>query len=132
MSKQPPPSEYLIISRGQWDQHLSQEEVQGAIDRFYVWHERLVAEGKMRVGQRLTPEGKVVSKQGITDGPFTETKELVGGYWFIVAGSLDEAAEIASHNPCLACGLIFEIRPIEPKRASAFDVTTETPGTRLG
>ena len=41
-----------------------------------------------------------------------------------------EAAQIAADNPCLACGLAFEIRPIEPKKASAFDTTTETPGRR--
>jgi hypothetical protein len=128
MRNKPSPSEYLIISRGQWDSDLPKEAIQDAIDKFYAWHDRLVHEGKMKAGQRLAPEGKVVSKHSITDGPFTETKELVGGYWFILAGSLDEAADIASQNPCLACGLVFEIRPIEPKRASAFDVTTETPG----
>ena len=41
--------------------------------------------------------------------------------------SLDEAAEIAVGNPCLNCGLFFEIRPIDPELASAFAVTTETP-----
>jgi hypothetical protein len=44
-----------------------------------------------------------------------------------VAGSLDEAAEIAAGNPCLKCGLFYEIRPIDPEQASAFTVTTETP-----
>jgi hypothetical protein len=52
---------------------------------------------------------------------------VIGGYWFILAGSLEEAAEIAAGNPCLACGLVYEIRPIESVRASAFAVTTETP-----
>lgn len=81
----------------------------------------------MKAGQRLAREGKIVSKTKVTDGPFAETKEVIGGYWFILAESLDEAAEIAAGNPCLACGLVFEIRPIESVRASAFAVTTETP-----
>src|SRR5262245_44967366 len=121
-------SEYLVVSRGQWDKDLSREDIQNAIDRFYVWLERLVDEGKMKTGQRLGTGGKIVSKKHvIMDGPFGEAKELVGGYWFIVAGSLEEAAEIASGSPCLDCGLVYEIRPIDPERGSAFAVTTETP-----
>ena len=121
-------SEYLVISRGQWDRDKSLEEIQSAIDRFYIWHGRLVDEGKMKAGQRLAREGKLVSRHGVIDGPFAETKEVVGGYWFILANSLEEAAAIAAGNPCLACGLVFEIRPIESVRASAFAVTNETPG----
>jgi len=62
----------------------------------------------------------------VTDGPFGETKEVIGGYWFILAGSLEEAAKIAAGNPCLAAGLFYEIRPIDPAPASAYTVTTET------
>jgi hypothetical protein len=123
------PSEYLVISRGQWDADLSKAEIQAAIDKFYIWHERLVSEGKMKPGQRLAREGRTVSKNAVMDGPFAEAKEVIGGYWFILAGSLDEAAKIAAGNPCLACGLAYEIRPIETARASAFAVTNETPGS---
>jgi hypothetical protein len=124
-------SEYLVISRGQWDPSLPQDEIQRAIDNFYVWHERLVSEGKMKAGQRLATAGRTVSKRAITDGPFSEAKEVIGGYWLIVAGSLDEAAQLAAENPCLACGLVYEIRPIETVRASAFAVTNETPGNSV-
>jgi hypothetical protein len=120
-------SEYLVISRGQWNPDASPEEIQGAIDRFYDWLERLVAQGKMRPGQRLAREAKVVSQLAITDGPFSEGKEVIGGYWFIIARSLDEAAQLAAQNPCLAYGLSYEIRPIESIRASAFSLTNETP-----
>jgi len=121
-------SEYLVISRGQWDRSLSRERIQTAIDDFYVWHDQLVKQGKMRAGQRLAGTGKTVFKGDlVTDGPFGETKEVIGGYWFILAESLDEAAEIGAGNPCLQCGLFFELRPIEHERASAFAVTTETP-----
>jgi hypothetical protein len=122
--------EYLVISRGQWDRERSPEEIQKAIDAFYVWHDRLVAEGKMKPGQRLARRGKLVSRGRVIDGPFTEAKEVIGGYWFILAGSLEEAARIAGENPCLACGLFNEVRPIERERASAFAVTSETPSGR--
>ena len=121
-------AEYLVISRGQWDADLPKDEIQRAIDDFYAWHERLVSEGRMKAGQRLATAGKLVSKNATTDGPFTEAKEVIGGYWIILAGSLDEAAQLAAENPCLACGLFYEIRPIETVRASAFAVTSETPG----
>jgi len=125
------PSEYLIISRGQWDATATKDEIQTTIDEFYVWLERLVQEGKMKTGQRLSHLGKTVARKHlVTDGPYGETKEVIGGYWFILAASLDEAAKIAEGNPCLRLGLFFEIRPIESQRASAFDVTTETPNRR--
>ncbi|HSW14638.1 MAG TPA: YciI family protein [Solimonas sp.] len=127
MTRHAAASEYLVISRGQWDVDLPQEEIQDAIDRFYAWHGQLVAEGRMKPGQRLARESRTVSRRGVTDGPFAEAKEVVGGYWFIQAASLDEAAQIASGNPCIACGLSFEIRPIDPEKASAFAVTNETP-----
>jgi hypothetical protein len=119
--------EFLVLSRGQWDDDKSKAEIQAAIDQFYAWYDRLVAEGRVRPGRRLAREGKTISKHRIADGPFAEAKELIGGYWTIVAGSLDEAAELAACNPCIACGLVFEVRPIELRRASAYDVTNETP-----
>jgi hypothetical protein len=113
-SEQPPPTEYLVISRGQWDETLSRDDIQSATEKFYVWYDRLIDEGKMKPGQRLTSEGKTVArKKVITDGPFGESKEVIGGYWFILAQSLDEAVQIAKGNPCLACGLSLEIRPID-------------------
>lgn len=119
--------EYLVVSRGQWDKTLSKQQIQAAIEQFYAWYDRNVEAGRMRTGHRLTAEGRVVSKRGVTDGPFAETKEVVGGIWFIVANSLTEAAALAAENPCIACGLSFEIRPIDPQRASAYVPSNETP-----
>jgi hypothetical protein len=96
-------SEFLVLSRGQWDPRCSPAEIQAAIDAFYAWHDQLVAQGRMKPGLRLGRESKLVTRQRIVDGPFTEAKEIVGGYWFIFARSLDEAAELAAGNPCLAC-----------------------------
>ncbi len=130
MSEKSSSSEFLVISRGQWDPDKSPEQIQQAIDDFYIWKDRLVREGKMKAGQRLATEGKLVSRGGVTDGPFVESKEVIGGYWFFVAGSLAEAAALAAQNPCLACGLTYEVRPVELERASAYKVTNETPGSR--
>jgi hypothetical protein len=119
MSERPPLDEFLVVSRGQWDSSFSPNDIQKTIDRFYLWLERLVDEGKMKRGQRLTYEGKTVAgKKVITDGPFGESKEVIGGYWFIFAHDLDEAARIAEGNPCLEGGLFLEIRPIDPQLAT--------------
>src|SRR3990167_780039 len=127
MDQAPSKKQYLVISRGQWDESASKQDVQGAIDRFYVWYERGLQQGTMRPGSRLASEGKVVSRSAITDGPFAEAKELVGGYWFIVASNLEEAAAVAAENPCLAFGLSLEIRQLDEDRAQATAITSETP-----
>jgi hypothetical protein len=64
----------------------------------------------MKPGPRLTSEGKTVARKNvITDGPFGESKEAIGGYWFILAQSLDESrTDIAKGNPCLDCGHFLE------------------------
>ncbi len=121
-------NEYLVISRGQWIKDLPKEQIQEAIDQFYTWLERMIDEGKMKTGQRLGDDGRTVfAGSRITDGPFGESKEVIGGYWFILAKDIDEAAQFAAGNPCLKCGLYYEIRPTDPARANAFVKMTETP-----
>jgi len=119
-------NDYLVISRGRWDADASAEEIQDAIDRFYAWHDRLAGEGRMKSGRRLGVEGKTVSRSAVTDGPYSESKEVIGGCWFIVAESLEEAARIAAGNPCLTRGLFYEVRPVDAVRCSAYVVTNET------
>lgn len=120
--------DYLVLSRGKWDEDKPAGQIQDAIDRFYAWYEQSLAAGRMKPGQRLGTEARLVTRSATIDGPFAEAKEVIGGYWFIVAGSLAEAAAIAAENPCLACGLEFEVRPVELQRASAYVLANETPG----
>ncbi|HRH97797.1 MAG TPA: YciI family protein, partial [Prosthecobacter sp.] len=97
-------------------------------DKFYAWYEGNLAKGSCKPGSRLTMDAALVTRDGIrTDGPFAESKEVIGGYWIIVAESLADAAAIASENPVLPHGLNFEIRPLESERGSAFRHTNETP-----
>jgi len=120
--------EHLVLSRGQWDATSSPEDIEAAIAKFYEWYERNVGSGRFKPGSRLTTAIAVVSKDGIiVDGPFGETKEVIGGYWSIMAGSLAEAAAIAAENPCIQHGLRFEIRPLEAERASVHKITNEGP-----
>ncbi len=131
MSEPTSPAEFLVISRGLWDKDAAPEDIQKAIDEFYTWLARMVDEGKMKTGQRLGTGGKTAFKNGVVaDGPYGETKEVIGGYWFILADSLEEAVKLAGQNPCINYGLFYEIRPIDPVRATAYTVTNETPKER--
>ncbi|MDB6028908.1 MAG: hypothetical protein JWM68_5131 [Verrucomicrobiales bacterium] len=124
-------NEYLVLSRGQWDKDTSQADIEIAIGKFYDWLTRCIDGGKMKMGSRLSRDRAVVSKSGIvTDGPFGESKEVIGGYWIIVARNLAEAAALAAQNPCLQHGLTFEIRPLEAERASVYKLANETPAPR--
>ncbi len=126
----PATADFLLLSRGQWDQASSEADIEASIDRFYAWYEANIAKGLFKPGSRLTTEAALVTREGIrTDGPFAEGKEVIGGYWIIVAESLAAAAGIASENPVLAHGLSFEIRPLEAQRGSAYRHTNETPAS---
>lgn len=128
MSEKLSPPEYLVLSRGHWNREASKEDIEATIHQFYDWLARNVAAGTMKPGSRLGRERAIVSKAGIiTDGPFGEAKEVIGGYWFIVAPSLREAAELAAQNPCAKYGLSYEIRPLDPEPGSAYRVSNETP-----
>ncbi len=122
-----PMNDYLVLSRGQWNADASPQEVQRAIDAFYVWYEQGLAEGRLKPGSRLAQGARIVAQGLVTDGPFAETKEWVGGYWFIVAETLEQAAAIGAENPCLRFGLTLEIRPLDATRAHVTVPTNETP-----
>ena len=116
MSASNEPSDYMLLFRGkQWDRGLSQEELRQAIDRVMAWMEGLKEQGKVKGGQPLGPENKVVSGRNgrtVADGPFAESKEAVGGFLQIEANSLDEAIAIAKTCPTLEYGITIEVRPV--------------------
>lgn len=121
-------NDYLLLSRGQWDKASDKAAIEEAIGKFYAWYEANLETGRFKRGSRLTRDAAVVSRDGIqTDGPFAEGKEVIGGYWIIVAESLAEAADLAAQSPVLRHGLKYEIRPLEAERGSAYRITNETP-----
>jgi hypothetical protein len=107
-------SKFLVLSRGAaWDTILSPAEIREMSTKFTKWYNRLTDEGKIEPGYRLSRKGKILgAKNAIMDGPFSESKEAIGGYWFIVAETLEEAADIAKGNPCLEYGATVEVRRI--------------------
>jgi hypothetical protein len=109
-------SDYLLLFRGtNWDKALSAEQRQQVVTEWYQWFERLKQDGKCAGGHPLRDEGKVVSgKQGrtVADGPFAESKEAIGGYFFLQVDDEAEAVAIARQCPALAYGCVVEVRPI--------------------
>lgn len=124
----PTTHDYLLLSRGKWDPASAKEDIEAAIGQFYTWYEANLAKGIFKPGSRLTMDAALVTRDGIrTDGPFAEGKEVIGGYWIIVAESLAAASAIASESTVLRHGIYYEIRPLESERGSAYRTTNETP-----
>jgi hypothetical protein len=79
----------------------------------------IISSGNFKGGNRLHPTSKATTvrvrdgKKLVTDGPFAETKEQLGGYYLIEAADLDEATAIAARIPGASFGTI-EVRPIVP------------------
>lgn len=97
--------------------HLSPDERQQVITDWNAWFEGLVAAGKAIDGQPLEAETRIVAGPGgsrVTDGPFPETKEAIGGYVTLLVRDLAEATEIAQRHPALAYGLVIEVRQLTP------------------
>lgn len=91
-------------------------ELQEIMTRFGVWMGELYAKRIVVATNGLEPTGKILREPGgavITDGPYAETKEIVGGYILINAASLDEAVEIARGCPGLNYRLAVEVRPVK-------------------
>ena len=109
-------SPFILLFRGtDWDRGLSAEQIQQTMSLWTAWFDRLTSEGKAKLGQPLTNDGKIVSgKKGfaLVAGPFTESKEAVAGYILLRVASLDAATEIAKECPGLDFGMSVEIRSI--------------------
>ncbi|MBI3192180.1 MAG: hypothetical protein HYZ36_05890 [Pedosphaera parvula] len=107
---------YMLIFRGtNWYDGLSPEQMQQVLDHWMAWFNRLKDEGKCLAGNPLEREGRVVSgKNGrvVSDGPFAEAKETIGGYFLLSVSTLDEAVAIAQECPGLAHGIRVEVRPV--------------------
>jgi len=83
------------------------------MDRVIAWFEDLERQGKAKGGHPLIEGGKTISSQGgkttVTDGPFAESKEAVGGYLLLQVDDMEEAVEIASASPLLQFGVVAEV-----------------------
>jgi hypothetical protein len=97
---------------------FSPEEMEAGIQLYAAWSEGLAARGKLRGGDKLRDrEGRVVrgagDEQRVTDGPFAEAKEVLGGFFVIEADDYEEALELTRDCPHLEFGGTVEIRAVD-------------------
>ncbi len=96
------------------DKNASPEEFQKEAMKWQKWMEKLLNEGRLTPGQRLTNAGKVINgtKKQVNDGPFAEGKEVVASFCVIKAASIDDAVEFASGCPILDRDGSVEVREV--------------------
>jgi hypothetical protein len=93
-------------------QPLSRDEMQQMYAEFGSWCEKFKA-NIVDLGGKLKPGGKILTTAGITDGPFTEAKEVIGGYMVVTAANFDDAIQVAKECPgVVRQGSSVEIREI--------------------
>lgn len=92
-------------------QQPTAEQMQATIRKWQDWVGGIAAQGKFVATNALGAEGKTLMPNGvITDGPYTEVKEMIGGYLIIKADMLDEALRLAEGCPIFDVGGKVEVR----------------------
>ena len=94
---------------------MSPEQMQQVVKKWMDWRNSLEKSGHIqKLGERLAPTGKVVRGRGkaVTDGPYAEAKDIIGGYMVAEADDIDQAVELAKGCPIFETDGAVEIRPI--------------------
>lgn len=110
-------AKFLILARGGSAAHAnrSPQEMQQVVQGYMAWTAGLREAGRMIHSERLQNEGRVVrgsaGKMTVTDGPFAESKEVIGGFWLVEASSYDEVQAFLKDHPHLEVGTL-EVRQI--------------------
>lgn len=119
----PTPNGCMLLFRGmEWTKALSPEEAQKVMGQWMAWFDELMKDGRAIAGSPLEASGKVVSGTGgqmVVDGPYAESKEAVGGYFYLTVKTLEEAMVIAKACPGLPHGAVVEVRPVAGRCALA-------------
>jgi hypothetical protein len=108
-------SDFTFLYRGR-DTNASPEQMQKTMEKWRTWFKQLGEQGHLKdIGHPLEHSGKVVrgKQKSVTDGPFAEAKDVVGGFTLIQARDLEQAAELSKGCPILEAGGSVEVRPIQ-------------------
>jgi hypothetical protein len=106
---------YLFRGGASSISNISPEAMQAHMQKWMGWMESLAKDGTLAGGEPLQTTGKQVngSKKTVTDGPFIEAKEMVGGYLIVNAKDIDHAVEISKGCPIFEVDGKLEVRPIQ-------------------
>ena len=108
-------SQFIYLFRG-GDIPASPEQMQKNMEKWVAWFKDLGATGHLKdPGNPLQPTGKVIKgkQKVITDGPYAEVKDVVGGYTVVEARDLTHALELSKDCPILDAGGSLEVRPVQ-------------------
>ncbi|HEX4023054.1 MAG TPA: YciI family protein [Acidobacteriaceae bacterium] len=108
-------SEFMYLFRG-GDIPASPEQMQKSMEKWVAWFKDLGATGHLKdLGNPLEPTGKVVKgkQKVITDGPYAEAKDVVGGYTIVEAKDIAQALELSKDCPIFDAGGSVEVRPVQ-------------------
>jgi hypothetical protein len=116
--------EFLLIVRteGEVWTMLPPDKLRQHIEHGTAYIEKLVQQGKIKSAQPLDSGSRIVTKSDglVKDAPFNETKEVIAGYFLVVADSIEEAVAIAKENPIFDdIPSKIEVHPIKPIPVSA-------------
>ena len=105
---------YLYLFRGGNMKNMSPRELEAGMDRWRAWVGQLSKQNAYKGGDPLGPTGRTVAgkSKSVTDGPFGETKDVVGGYLLIDAPDLATATELARGCPILDGDGSVEVREL--------------------
>ena len=105
---------FMLIFHGGLGEDQSPEFMQEQMGKWMAWVDKLTREGRYVSGEALLPGGKHLSGAGkpATDGPYTEGKEVVGGYFVVNANDYDEAVAMANDYPDFEIGGSVQVRQV--------------------
>jgi hypothetical protein len=110
-------ADFLFVYRNNQDARgkMTPDEMQRQLQKWHTWFAEGLEKGWLvEPGDALKREGRIVNaRKVVTDGPFVEAKEIVGGFSIVRADTLDAAAELAKVCPVLLVGGTVEVRPLE-------------------
>jgi hypothetical protein len=111
MSNMKSTDRYLLLFRSaDWYEGLPEAKVREIVADWMDWYQRLTNEGVVEKGNALAPAAKIVGAKDVSDGPFAESKETVGGYFIVRAKSVDEAVAVAKQCTGMPYGIRVEVR----------------------
>lgn len=105
---------YMLIFHGGPPVGASPEQMQAHMGKWMAWIDKLAKKEQYVSGEPLLPGGKLISgkKKTATDGPYTEGKEVVGGFFLIKAKDMDEAVKICDDYPDFETGGTVQVRQV--------------------
>lgn len=109
-------SPFLMLLRGGEFEKYSPSEMEDIVKQYMNWTRELKSQEILIASEELKPDGRMLrTKDGqFVDGPYTETKEAIGGFYLVKAKDYNEATEIAKRCPHLNFNGTIELREVNP------------------